>query len=40
MNPKKSELPKTGEQHNTLISLVGLIMMISALLVLFKRQKS
>ncbi|MFQ9539381.1 MAG: SpaA isopeptide-forming pilin-related protein, partial [Lactococcus lactis] len=40
LNPKKSELPKTGEQHNTLISLVGLIMMISALLVLFKRQKS
>ncbi|MFC6808150.1 SpaA isopeptide-forming pilin-related protein [Lactococcus lactis subsp. hordniae] len=40
LNPKKSELPKTGEQHNTLISLVGLIMMISASLVLFKRQKA
>ncbi|WP_270243902.1 SpaA isopeptide-forming pilin-related protein [Lactococcus lactis] len=40
LSPKKSELPKTGEQHNTLISLVGLIMMISALLVLFKRQKA
>ena len=40
LSPKKSELPKTGEQHNTLISLVGLIMMIFALLVLFKRHKS
>ncbi|PLW60199.1 SpaA isopeptide-forming pilin-related protein [Lactococcus lactis] len=40
LNPKKSELPKTGEQQNTLISLVGLIMMISALLVLLKRQKA
>jgi LPXTG-motif cell wall-anchored protein len=40
LNPKKSELPKTGEQQNTLISLFGLIMMISALLVLFKRQKA
>ncbi|MDG4968843.1 SpaA isopeptide-forming pilin-related protein [Lactococcus lactis] len=40
LSPKKSELPQTGEQHNTLISLVGLIMMIFALLVLFKRRKS
>ncbi|WP_461221508.1 SpaA isopeptide-forming pilin-related protein [Lactococcus cremoris] len=40
LSPKKSELPKTGDQQNTLISLVGLIMMISALLVLFKRQKA